>query len=482
MGVWKERRPAGADSPDIVISNEELCTVGSDHAVISWVTSAPCSAVTVYIGENPARMTGFGTVSNSRYHQVELTGLKPDTVYWYQVTSGRAKGSLNSFRTLPAGGGKQLFKFAVISDAHVPAGSIFNDVNKIYLGKLTEYADVLLVRSIRDVKKRGVDLVVFTGDLTDTATRRQYRELRYRLLPHLGGTPFCLCPGNHDKFTRYGGVGEEGFYEYLSGRRPAWREFFFREHQFLLLDSCRPDDNWGFMGEDQLQWLEQRLHAGGGRPAFIFLHHPSHGFDLWFGLKNHRDLLNIIKKFPAVRGVFCGHMHRSKVTRYRAATGDVPFVEVPATVQYPCACAVVKVCENGFEYNAYKLTRPDLSEKSRERFILKNGGRAVFTRYSFGGLGDRSFAFYGGVLYRPRLYELSVTFEHEKAVALYERLRLDEGASLAPAEAGRTRVVLGRFATVQAAFRARRRKFSLYQVKARIVEEGDVREQIDISD
>ncbi|OAT85812.1 purple acid phosphatase family protein [Desulfotomaculum copahuensis] len=465
-----------------MISNEELCTTGSDHAVITWVTSQPCPVITVYIGEDPAQLTGMTAVSNSRYHQVELTGLKPGTQYWYQVESGGARGPLNLFQTLPVPEGMYLFSFAVISDTHIPAGNILDDANKLYFGKLSEYADVLMAQSITDVKKRKVDLVVFTGDLTDTARRTQYLKLRNQLLPRLGDTPRYLCIGNHDKFTNYGGVGERGFTEYLTGGKPACQSAVFGERQFVMLDSCRQNDNWGHLDDGQLCWLESVLGMNGGRPVFIFLHHPCNGFDLWFGLKNHRDFKKIIKRYPSVQGVFCGHMHRNRVTTDRLIAGYVPFVEIPATVQFPCAYGVIKVYEQGFEYSSYKVGRLDLSEMSRERFILKNGGKAIFSRYSFGGMADRSFALYNGRMYRPKLYELSVTLEDQKAVKLFTDAQLHDGASLAPFEPGRTRVLLGRFQSLRAARLMQKQKLSLYNVNIQIKEEGSHESSITIKE
>ena len=457
----------GGTSPAI-ISNEELCTIGSDHAVVTWVTSRPCPRVTVRIGEDPTRLAGVTVMSDSEYHSVELTGLQPATRYWYQVESAGARGSLSCFQTLPAPEGKYLFSFGIITDAHVSAEHTFNDPNRLFLGKLSEHADVLLTQAILDAQERKVDLVVFTGDLTDTGDRSQYLQVRDEVLPSLGRTPYLLCIGNHDKFTRYGGVGERGFYEYLAVRERGYQSTGFKGYNFVLLDACLENDNLGYLDAAQLEWLEGTLRESGGRPAFVFLHHPANGFDLWFGLRNGQDLTRLIGRFPCVQGVFCGHMHRAKITTDRPDKGDLPYVEVPATVQYPCAYAVVRVYEKGYEYNSYKVSRLDLSELSRDRFILKSGGQAVFTWYSLGGLGDRCFSYSNGLLQRPELYELSITLNQARALRFYQQTQATGGSSLAPVNAGTTRVVLGRFSCLGLAQRAHREKAALYGVHAAI--------------
>jgi len=454
-----------------VISNEELCTVGSGHAVVTWSTSQPCSRVTVHVGEDPARLTGLTMASrHPTCHWGELTGLKPATLYWYQVESAGARGSLNCFRTLPAPEGRYLASFAVITDAHVSAGHSLTDPNRLFLGKLDEYAEVLLSRAILDAKERGVGLVVFTGDLTDSGDRSQYLVVRDQILPHLGDTPGLLGIGNHDKFTRHGGIGERGFYEYLASRERGYFSARFLDCNFVLLDTCRENENMGYLDAAQLRWVEDTLREGGDRPVFLFLHHPAHGFDLWYGLRNQQDFTRLAGRFPSVQGVFCGHMHRSKVTA--DGPDGLPYVEVASTVQYPCGYAVVRLYEGGYEYNAYKVGRLDLSELSRERFILKNNGQALFSRYSFGGLGDRCFSRFNRTLYRPELYELAVVTSPARALDLYRQAQAAGGASLASVQAGRTRVVLGRFAGREPAHRARREKEALYRVNAVISDVG----------
>jgi 3',5'-cyclic AMP phosphodiesterase CpdA len=289
------------------------------------------------------------------------------------VESNGVKGSLNSFTTLPKPKGKYYFSFAVISDAHINYGESSEDINEIYLGKLVDYANSLLTQCILDSKRRNIDLAVITGDLTDTASKLQYEGLRNQLLPIFGNTPYLICTGNHDKYTKNSGLGKEGFLN-LANREKTHTSMVFKNYLFLLIDSCRPDDNWGYIDADQLQWLESTLTANKDRPAFLFLHHPCNGPDLWFGIKNYREFLKLTRPFSNIQGIFCGHLHRNRVTVNPFMTGSRPYVQVPATVQFPCSYAIVRVYEDGFEYNSYKVSRLDLSEMSRERFILKNGG------------------------------------------------------------------------------------------------------------
>jgi hypothetical protein len=462
------------DSKTIII-NEELCTVGSDHAVITWFTPGQKADTSVYMGRGPVNLSKDTFQLDTEYHYAELSGLEPSTRYWYQVESNGARGSLNAFITLPRPEGKRLFSFALLSDAHLTCGDPYGDINEIYLGKLNEYSADLLIQCILDSKKRNVDLAVIPGDLTDSASRLQYQMLRDQLLPRFGNTPYLLCPGNHDKFTKTGGLGERGFLEYAANREKSYTSAVFRDCLFLLVDSCRQDDNLGYVDREQIQWIESTLKGSGGIPSYLFLHHPCNGFDVWFGVKNYRELQKAIRPFAGVQGIFCGHMHRSKVTTNDFITGSRPYVVVPATVQFPCAYAVVRVHERGFEYNTYKVSRLDLSEMSRERVVFRSGGRAIYTWYSFGSIGDRSFSYSSGRLYGPKQYELSFTSSHARAAGLYDWAQSFDGASLAYAESGNmSRVILGRYESFFSAVSAYREKLLRYGVRAVITKDGGI--------
>ncbi|MCG9968497.1 metallophosphoesterase family protein [Pelotomaculum terephthalicicum JT] len=455
------------------ICNEELCTVGYDHAMITWATPKRLADTTICFGDTPERLTKYTVNQNTQYHWVEIHGLKSSARYWYRVECKEAQGPLNSFTTLPKPEGRHLFSYAIFSDTHIASTNPAQDINEIYFGKLVEYSSSLLVQCIQDSKRRNIDLAVLTGDLTDSANKQQYLELRNQILPCFGDTPHLLCIGNHDKYTKDSGIGEQGFLDYVSNREKTCANYVFRDYQFILVDSCRENNNWGYIDQNQLQWTKNILQNE-GKPSYLFLHHPCNGPDLWFGVKNHIELKKTIRPFSCVQGVFCGHIHRNKVTANRFMTGNLPYVEVPATVQFPCAYAVVQVFENGFVYNSYKVSRLDLSEMSRGRFILKNGGNAIFTWYGLGGIGDRCFSYSNGRLFRPARFELSVTLEHQRAVEFYQRVQSVDGASLTCSDnINNLKVVLGHHDLHLSAVQSYRDKFSRFNINATISKEGN---------
>lgn len=462
-----------AQTGGTAIINEELCTVGFDYALITWVTLKQPADTTIGFGEEPEQLVRHTICTHTEFHWVEIYGLKPATRYWYQVESNGIKGALNSFATLPKPKGKHLFNFALFSDTHIAYPRPAKDINEIYFGKLVEHAGTLFYQCILDSKRRNIDLAVITGDLTDTAHKQQYSALRRQLLPGFGPVPYLLCIGNHDKYTKDDGLGEKGFLEYVANREKTCTSVMFRDYQFILVDSCKQNNNWGHLDAAQLQWISHALQEA-GKPAFLFLHHPCNGPDTWFGVKNYQALQKTIRPFSWVQGVFSGHLHRNKVTTSRMLTGSLPYVEVPATVQFPCAYAVVQVYEDGFVYNTYKVSRLDLSEMSRGKFILKHGGNALLTWYGFGGIGDRCFAYLDGRLHRPARYELSIALPQPEALALYQKMQSGRGASLAAAHhINKYKVILGQYASPHLAVQSYRQQFLPFSGKMTLSQEGN---------
>lgn len=455
-----------------VIEKEELCTAGSNHAVITWVTPEQNTDTSLWVGSYKSSMKKLTVEQDKEFHWAEVRNLQPATRYWYQVESNGARGSLNSFKTLPAPEGRYLFSLALFSDTHIASGDSMGDMNEIYFGKLTEYSKDLLVQCIRDSKQRESDLAVITGDLTDSSYLEQYLLLKEEILPEFGAMPYDTCIGNHDEYMEKsnGGLGEPGYLEYICSHEKPYGSFMYQDHQFILLDSSKKDNDWGTIDGEQLEWLRETLRKGGDRPSYLFFHHPCNGPDVWFGIDNFLSFKNLINDFPGVQAVFNGHMHRNKVTTNRLMTRELPYVELPATVQFPCGYGIVRVYEEGFEYNSYKVSRLDLAEMSRERVILKSLGSAIYTWYAFGDIGDRSIAYFNGALHRSAQYELAVTLDSARAVDLYEKAQAYDGATLAAAaEAGKIKVILGRYDALAEAREEQRRKAFIYGVRDLLV-------------
>jgi Icc protein len=154
------------------------------------------------------------------------------------------------------------------------------------------------------------DAVIATGDLVDRPDARSYGLLR----EILGGLPLpvYLLPGNHDERQalraafpdhRYLPSGGD-FLQYAVDEYPV---------RLLALDTVTPGRAEGTLCAQRLDWLERRL-AESDAPTVIALHHPPFftgiGHMDQMGLADPPALARVVRRFPQVQRIVCGHLHR----------------------------------------------------------------------------------------------------------------------------------------------------------------------------
>ena len=241
----------------------------------------------------------------SEYHYAEITGLKPSTRYWYQVESNGVRGSLNSFSTLPRPNGRRLFSFALFSDLHITYGDPYGDINEIFFGKLTEHSGELMVQSIFDSMKRNIDLAVLTRGPDGLCQQGSVPGTeRTDPAPVLGELLIFYVPVIMISLLKTAGLVSGAFWSTLLFRIKLMRASSLRTTSFLLLDSCRQDDNWGYVEPGQIRWLRRSCKTAGESLPFVSAPPLQLGPDLWFGVKNYRELQQAIRPFPGIRAYF----------------------------------------------------------------------------------------------------------------------------------------------------------------------------------
>ncbi|WP_236792427.1 metallophosphoesterase [Amycolatopsis sp. GM8] len=177
-----------------------------------------------------------------------------------------------------------------------------------------------------------VTAVLATGDLADHGTHTEYEEVRKALIsPH----PLFTCPGNHDKREPYRSVllGEQ------AGGGPINRVHRLDGAVFAMCDSSIPGRDDGFLDDETLAWLDDVLAAtDADTPVFVCFHHPPvrlyspyldeirlHGED---------RLAMLIRRYPQVAAVLCGHAHTAAASTFagrplRVAPGVVSTLKLP---------------------------------------------------------------------------------------------------------------------------------------------------------
>lgn len=169
------------------------------------------------------------------------------------------------------------------------------------------------------------DLLVISGDLADEGISEEYQRL-HALLTGLR-IPVCLIPGNHDRraplretFAGHGGLGGAGRMHYHRDIRGL---------RVILLDSVIEGRESGDLDDAQLDWLDGLLGRAPEQPAVIFLHHPPAvtGFSrmdrVSVAPESLERLAEVLACNAQVRGIFCGHVHRSVQTVWQGVPVSV---------------------------------------------------------------------------------------------------------------------------------------------------------------
>jgi len=159
----------------------------------------------------------------------------------------------------------------------------------------------------------GGDLV--SPDMLDrnrTLTQAEY-EPSYHLLQELLKPLQCptyMLLGNHDH--------RRAFHQVMQTPVPTLDtthhySFDYQGYHFVALDTHQPGQAWGYLDALQLAWLQADLAAHRGQPALVFLHHHPWPLGLaWIdamNLHNGEELIGVLRQYPEVRWMICGHVH-----------------------------------------------------------------------------------------------------------------------------------------------------------------------------
>jgi 3',5'-cyclic-AMP phosphodiesterase len=154
------------------------------------------------------------------------------------------------------------------------------------------------------------DCTVITGDLTDHGRADEYETLR-EVIDRFP-LPLYLVVGNHDD--------PEAFLDafagslYLGGAAQSHYSIGHPGATIVVLDSRQEGSAAGFLGPDQLGWLDDVLTRRPDVPAFVCLHHPPIPVGITtmdtIRLLDGEALAEVISRHRNVERVLAGHLHR----------------------------------------------------------------------------------------------------------------------------------------------------------------------------
>ncbi|MFT4174066.1 MAG: phosphodiesterase [Rhodocyclaceae bacterium] len=209
-------------------------------------------------------------------------------------------------------------KIIQISDLHLvaPGATLFGQDPLAHLHACIAHINA---------RHADADLVVLSGDLTDTGDISAYTALR----DALGGlhVPWRAMVGNHDHRERFLDVfpdsrDEAGFVQSLIDMQHG---------RIVLLDTLDQGQVAGHLCARRLAWLDEALERSTGWPVYIFAHHPP--FKLGMPaidacrLRDADALYTQCLLHGGVRHIFAGHVHRPVAGTWRG----IPFSAVKGT-------------------------------------------------------------------------------------------------------------------------------------------------------
>ena len=160
---------------------------------------------------------------------------------------------------------------------------------------------------------------VVTGDMVETASDASYAALR-AALGRLS-VPVLPLTGNHDSHALL-----RTHLPVPEGAMPDFVQYAvgLDGHVLIALDTLDEGKDSGLLCEARLNWLQTALEAAGDTPVSIFMHHPPVKLGLAMldpdNLANAEAFWEIVDRYPSVRTIFAGHVHRPTTSHRKGVT------------------------------------------------------------------------------------------------------------------------------------------------------------------
>lgn len=283
----------------------------ADSVVIRWRTSAPVVG-RVQFGSSPGAVTGAVQESSARTeHEVRLTGLTADTLYYYSLgtpTVMLAGDETFRFRTSPSPGTARPTRIWVVGDSGTA------DAN---------------ARAVRDAYvsftgTRETDLWLMLGDNAyNDGLDHEYQAAVFNMYPRmLRKTVLWPAYGNHDGYGSDAATNTGPYYDIFTlpkqgeagGVASGTEAYYSFDYANIHLISLESFETSRSPTGPMLTWLQQDLAANTQPWVIAFFHHPpyskgSHDSDTEIELVEMRENALPILEHYGVDLVLAGHSH-----------------------------------------------------------------------------------------------------------------------------------------------------------------------------
>ena len=195
-----------------------------------------------------------------------------------------------------------------------------------------------LRRALARAAALAPEVLLLTGDLTDSGAEHDYQTLRDVLAqtlraPDQGGPQVWAIPGNHD----HRATAQQVLGTLLAPAADAPAGLTCKHHtlgglHFIGLDTLVAGEPHGELGDAQLEWLARTLATCAGQPVLIFMHHSPLvsglvAMDACGLLRGKERLAQLVRQHGGVQLIAAGHLHRPTL----GALGGAPVVVAPSS-------------------------------------------------------------------------------------------------------------------------------------------------------
>lgn len=285
---WNEAEPSFN-----VLVEPYLQFATQNSITVMWHTSLEASSVVCYGPTDACNQIVEGNVST--IHEVVLSGLEPETQYFYRVESRTSAGTSylsEPFTFKTAVEEDTPFAFAVISDTQGNP-KVSKQIAELAWGQRPSF-------------------LLHPGDLVSTGKNREHwlKHFFPGMRPLINHVAFYPVLGNHEQNAQH-------YYDYVSLPNPEYYYAFdFGNTRFFMVDTNQKVHP----GSIQFEWLENELSASVAKWKFVCHHHPPYSSDendygnLWksnqgrHGDLRARALVPLYEKY-GVDVVWNGHIH-----------------------------------------------------------------------------------------------------------------------------------------------------------------------------
>jgi predicted phosphodiesterase len=235
-----------------IVAGPYLMQCSQTSMTVMWETAGEGTSEVEYGLELPLEMSAEKD-GDAAIHEVAVTGLEPETSYFYRVCSsrgsGKSCGKTYSFKT--AVKRESAYAFVVLGD------------NRTFPSRFKKIAELAYAER--------PDFVVHVGDVvTNGEIKSQWkREFFDPAAPLMRHVPTYIAIGNHERDADW-------FYDYVSYPEPEnFYSFDYGNAHFTIVDSNdKPTKD-----SAQYKWIERDLAGSNATWKFVAHHHPPYSSD-----------------------------------------------------------------------------------------------------------------------------------------------------------------------------------------------------------